>query len=78
MYSGVVVYRMKTARRRGKRLTRARRREREEEEVRGNVSQERKKKIGREERGGEPPVTAYPPVLISRCLQIGDKITRSR
>lgn len=77
MYSGVVVYRMKTARRRGKRLTRARR-EREEEGVRGNVSQERKKKIGREERGGEPPVTAYPPVLISRCLQIGDKITRSR
>lgn len=78
MYSGVVVYRMKTARRRGKRLTRARRREREEEGVRGNVSQERKKKRGREERGGEPPVTAYPPVLISRCLQIGDKITRSR
>lgn len=70
---------MKTARRRGKRLTRARRREGEEEGVRGNVSQERKKKReGREERGGEPPVTAYPPVLISRCLQIGDKITRSR
>lgn len=47
--------------------------ETEQRRVRG-IAMEKEEKRKR----GEPPVTAYPPVLISRCLQITDKITCSR
>lgn len=54
-----------------------RRRDRKSQDERKYEGRKRKERKRRRKRG-EPPVTAYPPVLISRCLQIGDKITYSR